>query len=288
MTDSCGRRSNNARATVSPPIPESNTPSGALFMDGDTHANAAGERADFEIGREIAQVGRNVGLGAREEMIEDPEHEPVLHLLTLEPEVFRVNLLEVVRFLLRLERHHGRDAFPGHERRARHRPPRGRLAPSGKQERPEEGAHGPEAAMHGVGREDDVTRISSARGILSRKLDGWKVGKCNRDGAYRPTVQPSNRPSHWATNTFNRPRSSSTVHSFTPGSRNSPSTCSMSGCSGDRTTSFAVLMMATSRIFTCVPRMTRGMARRNRGSETRRITHTSSFPSAGSASGAKR
>src|SRR6059058_3991910 len=111
MTDSCGRRSNNARATVSPPIPESNTPSGALFMDGDTHANAAGERADFEIGWEIAQVGRNVGLGAREEMIEDPEHEPVLHLLTLEPEVFRVNLLEVVRFLLRLERHHGRDAF---------------------------------------------------------------------------------------------------------------------------------------------------------------------------------
>src|SRR5947208_16197077 len=123
MNDSCDRLTNNARAYVSPTIPESNTPSGALFMDGDTHANAAGERADFEIGWEIAQVGRNVGLGAREEMIEDPEHERVLHLLTLEPEVFRVNLLEVVRFLLRLDRHHGRAAFPGHDRRARHRPP---------------------------------------------------------------------------------------------------------------------------------------------------------------------
>src|SRR6058998_2637604 len=142
MTDSCGRRSNSARATVSPPIPESNTPSGALFMHRDAHADPAGERADFEIGGEIAQVGRDVGFGTREEMIEDPEHEPVLHLLALEPEVFRVNLLKVVRFLLRLERHHGRYAFPGHERRTCHRPPRGRLAPSRKKERPEECAHG--------------------------------------------------------------------------------------------------------------------------------------------------
>src|SRR6266566_476014 len=172
MTDSCGRRSNSARATVSPPIPESNTPSGALFIHRDAHADPARERVDFEIGGEIAQVGRDVGFGTREEMIEDPEDEPVLHLLALEPEVFRVNLLKVVRFLLRLERHHGRYAFPGHKRRTRHRPPRGRLAPS--------------------------------------------------------------------------------------------------------------------RIFTCVPRMTRGMATRNRGSETRRIKQTSSFPSAGSASGAKR
>src|SRR5437867_2620134 len=288
MTDSCGRRSNSARATVRPPIPESKTPSGALFMDGNADADTARKGADFEIRWKIAQMGRDVRLGAREEMIEDPEHEPVLHLLALEPEVFRVNLLEVVGLLLRLEGHHGRDAFPEHEHRARHRPPRGRLTPSRKEERPEESAHGPDAAMHGVGGEDDVTRISSARGILSGKSDGWKVGKCNRDGAYRPTVQPSNLPSHWATNTFNRPRTSSTVHSFTPGSRNSPSTCSMSGSSGERTTSFAVLMIATSRIFTCVPRITRGMARRNRGSETRRIKQTSIFPSAGSASGAKR
>src|SRR5213079_1616588 len=118
MTDSCGKRSNSARATVSPPIPESNTPSGALFMDRDTHADAAGESADLEIGGEITQVGR--------------------------------------------------DVFPGHERGARQRPPRGRLPPSRKQERPEESAHGPEAAMHGVGREDYASGISSRR-ILSYK-----------------------------------------------------------------------------------------------------------------------
>src|SRR6266516_4455705 len=286
MTDSCGRRSNSARATVSPPIPESNTPSGALFMHRDAHADAARERADSEIGGEIAQVGRDVGFGTREEMIEDPEHEPVLHLLALEPEVFRVNLLKVVRFLLRLERHHGHYAFPGHKRRTRHRPPRGRLAPSRKKERPEECAHGPHTPMHRIRREDHASRIGACR-ILpcksARRHDGKSDHQCNVPACRRADVRL-----HRATNTFNRPRSSSTVHSFTPGSRNSPSTCSSSACSGERTTSFAVLMSATSRIFTCVPRMTRGMARRNRGSETRRIKQTSSFPSAGSASGAKR
>src|SRR4029077_8801950 len=118
MTDSFGRRSKRARATVSPPIPESNTPSGALFMDRYAPADAPGERADFEIGREIAQVGGDVGLGAGKKMIEDPQPQPILDLLPLQLEVFRVNRLEVVRFLLRLERHHGGDAFPRHERRA--------------------------------------------------------------------------------------------------------------------------------------------------------------------------
>src|SRR2546425_4131884 len=146
MTDSCGRCSNRARATVSPPIPESNTPSGALFMQGYAHADAAWERADFEVGREIAQVGRDVGLGGRKEMIEDPQHEPVLDLLPLQPEVFRVNLLEVVRFPLRLERHHGGDAFPRHESRAGHRTIGRRLAPAGPEKRAGGSAQPPESA----------------------------------------------------------------------------------------------------------------------------------------------
>src|SRR5439155_25294340 len=57
---------------------------------------------------------------------------------------------------------------------------------------------------------------------------------------------------------------------------------------GERITSLAVLISATSRMVRCVPRMTRGMASRKRGSDTRRITQTSSLPSAGSASGANR
>src|SRR5713226_3892628 len=169
MTDSCGSRSNNARATVNPPIPESNTPSGALFMEWNGDADAARKRADFEIRWEVAQMGRDVRLRAREQMIENPQHEPVLHFLPLETQVRRVDRLEVIRFLLRLERHHGGDPFPPHE------------------------------------------------------------------------------PPHLATNTFSRPRSSSTVHSLTPGSRSSPSTCSTSGSSGERITSFAVLMSVTSR-----------------------------------------
>src|SRR5439155_17671261 len=135
MTDSWGRRSNNARATVSPPIPESKTPSGALFMDRNADADAAGKRTDFEIRGEVAEMGRDVGLRTREEMIEDPEHEPVLHFLPFEPQVLRVNFLEVVRFLLRLQRHHGGDTFPRHEHRARHRPAGGRLAPTRKKRR---------------------------------------------------------------------------------------------------------------------------------------------------------
>src|SRR6266849_1116971 len=282
MTDSCGSRSNNARATVNPPIPESNTPSGALFMEWNGDADAARKRADFEIRWEVAQMGRDVRLRAREQMIENPQHEPVLHFLPLEAQVRRVDRLEVIRFLLRLERHHGGDPFPRHERRPGHRPVGRCLAPPGKNERAQEGAHGPHAVVHRVGGEDDVDRV------LGGKLDCWKVGKRDRQGDYLPTFQPSNICPHRATNTFSRPRSSSTVHSLTPGSRSSPSTCSTSGSSGERITSFAVLMSVTSRMPTCVPRMTRGMASRKRGSDTRRITQTSSLPSVGSASGAKR
>src|SRR3989442_474908 len=118
MTDSWGSRSNSARATVSPPIPESNTPSGALFMERNADADAARKRADFEIGWEVAQVRGDVCLCAREEMIEDPQHEPVLHFLPLQAQVRGMNRLEVVRFLLCLEGHHGGHAFPGSERRA--------------------------------------------------------------------------------------------------------------------------------------------------------------------------
>src|SRR5712691_32698 len=288
MTDSCGRRSNNARATVSPPIPESKTPSGALFMDRNADADAAGKRTDFEIGGEVAEMGRDVGLRTREEMIEDPEHEPVLHFLPFELQVLRVNFLEVVRFLLRLQRHHGGDTFPRHEHRARHRPAGGRLAPTRKNEGAQEGAHGPHAVVHGVGGEEDVAGVSGAGGILSGKMERWNDGKCDHQRAHFPTFQHSNIPPHRATSTFKRPRSNSTVHSLTPGSRSSPSTCSTSGCSGERITSLAVLMSATSRMVRCVPRMTRGMASRKSGSDTRRITQTSSLPSAGSASGANR
>src|SRR5881296_432388 len=98
MTDSCGRRSNSARATVRPPIPESKTPSGALFMNGNGDADAARKCADFEIWWKIAQMGRDIGLCAREQMIENPQHQPVLHFLALEAQVRRVNRLEVIRF----------------------------------------------------------------------------------------------------------------------------------------------------------------------------------------------
>src|SRR6266571_179823 len=283
MTDSCGRRSNKARATVSPPIPESNTPSGALFMDRNADADAARKRTDLEIRWKVAQVRRDVRLGARKEMIEDPQHEPVLHFLPLVAEVRGMNRLEVVRFLLRLEGHHRGHAFPRHEGRPGHGPVGRRLAPAGKKEGAEKGTHGPHAAVHRVGGEDDVDRVLT--GQTARRPDGQQHDEGNECG--RPAVRPSGRHQR-ATNTFNRPRSSSTVHSLTPGSRSSPSVCSISGSSGEQITSFAVLMSATSRIVMWVPRITRGIARRNRGSDTRRIKHTSSLPSAGSASGANR
>src|SRR5712664_1673094 len=282
MTDSCGSRSNKARATVSPPIPESNTPSGALFMEWNGDADAARKCADLEIRWEVAQMGRDERLRAREQMIKNPQHEPVLHFLPLEAQVRRVDRLEVIGFLLRLERHHGGDPFPRHERRPGHRPIGRRLAPPRKNEGAQKGAHGPHAVVHGIGGEDD------ADGVLSGQSDRRTDGQCD-DGEHeseRPTVRPSDR--HRATNTFSRPRASSTVHSLTPGSRNSPSIFNNTGSSGERITSLAVLMSATSRMVRCVPRMTRGMASRKRGSDTRRITQTSSLPSAGSASGAKR
>src|SRR5579859_7418669 len=278
MTDSRGRRSNNARATVSPPIPESKTPSGALFMNRNAHRDAAGDRAHLEIGRKIAQVRRDVGFGAGEEVVENPEYEPVLHLLALGLEIRRVNLLVVARLLLRLERHHGGNPLPGDECGSGHRPVRGGLPPARQHEGAEERSHGSDATMHGVGGEYHVARVAGRSGILTvqapRRQD---AEQCDSDDN-----------SHRATSTFNRPRSSSTVHSFTPGSRSSPSTCMSSNCSGERTTSLAVLTTATSRIVTCVPRITRGIAIKNRGSDTRRIRQTSSVPSVGSASGAKR
>src|SRR5882762_1163706 len=251
MTDSCGSRSNSARATVSPPIPESKTPSGASFMERNADADAAGEGAYLEIGREVLEMARHIGFGAREEVIEHPQDEPVLHFLALEPKIARMNLLEVVRFLLGLERHHRRHTFPCHERGARHRPAGRGLAPARKNEGAQKGSHRPNAVVHGVGRGDDVGRVSDVCGILGRQSDGRTDRQCD-DGEHS-----SDR--HCATNTFSLPRFSSTVHSYTPGSRNSPSRCSTSGASGERTTSVAVLTSATSRIVTCVPRMTRGI-----------------------------
>src|SRR6266550_6561168 len=287
MTDSCGRRSNNARATVSPPIPESKTPSGASFMERYAEADAAREGAHLEIGREVLEVARHVGFRAREEMIEHPQHEPVLHFLPLEPKIVGMNPLEVVRFLLGLERHHRRDTFPRHERRACHRPAGRRLAPAGQNEGAQKGSHGPHPLMHRIRWENHARGIGSRR-VLSCKSARRHDCKQAPERDRVPTCRRADVHSHRATRTFKRPRSTFTVHSLTPGSRSSPSTCSTSGSSGERTTSFAVLMSATSRMVTCVPRMTRGIARRKRGSETRRITQTSNLPSAGSASGAKR
>src|SRR6266576_264001 len=104
MTDSRGSRSNSARATVSPPIPESNTPSGALFMEGDRDADAARNGLHLEIGREIAQMRGDVRLGAGEEVIEDPQHEPILHFLLLLCQVGRIDGLHVVRLLVGFQR----------------------------------------------------------------------------------------------------------------------------------------------------------------------------------------
>src|SRR5213592_3354141 len=165
MTDSRGSRSNSARATVSPPIPESNTPSGALFMERNADADAAGKRADLEIGWEVVQMRGNVGLRAREEMIEDPEHQPVLHFLPLVPEIRGVNRLEVVRLLLRLHLHHYRHAFPRDECRAGDGPVGGNLAPAGKHEGPQEGSHRAHAVVHGIWRESQgcILRYKSAR-----------------------------------------------------------------------------------------------------------------------------
>src|SRR5439155_19364105 len=230
MTDSCGSRSNNARATVSPPIPESNTPSGALFMEWNGDADAARECADFEIRWEVAQMGRDVRLRAREQMIENPQHEPVLHFLPLEAQVCRVDRLEVIRFLLRLERHHGRDPFPGHERRPGHRPVGRRLPPPRKNEGAQKRDHGPDAAMNGTGRQDHVSRIGLSR-VLTCKSAGRHDCKQTRKSDRVPTCQRADVHSYRATRTFKRPRSSSTVHSLTPGSRSSPSTCSTSGSS---------------------------------------------------------
>src|SRR3989449_7594573 len=276
MTDSCGRRSNKARATVSPPIAESHTPSGALSMDGNADADAARKRADLEIGWKVAQVRGDVRLGARKEVMKAPQPEPVLHFLPLVAEVRGMNRLEVVRFLLRLEGHHRGDAFPCHEHRPGHRPVGRRLAPARKKKGAQKGTHGPHAWVQGVGDDNDVDCVLRGQPRRSDGQDG-------RDGQQQPSSSHQR-----ATNTFNLPRSSSTVHSWTPGSRSSPSVCSISGSSGERITSFAVLMRATSRIVMWVPRITRGIARRNRGSETRRIKQTSSLPSAGSASGANR
>ena len=77
---------------------------------------------------------RDVGFGSGEEVVEDPEHQPVLHLLPLGMKIRRVNLLVVARLLLRLERHHRGDAFPRDERRTRHLPAGRRLAPARKDE----------------------------------------------------------------------------------------------------------------------------------------------------------
>src|SRR5262245_9344824 len=96
-------------------MPESNTPSGALFMDRQRDAETAGDRLHFEVGWEIAQMRGDVCFGARKEVIEDPQHEPVLHLLPLLRLVWRIDRLHVLRLLMRLQRHHGGHTFPGYE-----------------------------------------------------------------------------------------------------------------------------------------------------------------------------
>src|SRR2546428_9720710 len=57
-----------------------------LFRSGhrDRDAHAAGKGLHLQVLGEVLQVRRHEGLGPREEVVEDPEHEPVLHLLRSE------------------------------------------------------------------------------------------------------------------------------------------------------------------------------------------------------------
>jgi len=87
-------------------------------------------------------------------MIEDPQDEASPALLPLEAQVLRVNRLEVVRFLLRLERHHRRHAFPRYKCRTRHLPAGHGLAPSGQEEGTPERAHRPNAGDASCRREE--------------------------------------------------------------------------------------------------------------------------------------
>src|SRR6266480_1882795 len=182
-------------------------------------------------------------------MIEHPQDEPVLHFLPFELQLRRMDFLEVVRFLLRFERHHDGDPFPRHEHRARHLPPCRRLAPARNKEGAPEGTHGPDAMTDGIGWQDHVSRIGLSR-VLTCKSARRHDGKQTRKSDRVPTCQHADVHPYRATRTFKRPRSNVTVHSWTPGSRSSPSTCTTSGSSGARTTSFAVLTTATSRIVT--------------------------------------
>ena len=98
-------------------------------------------------------MGRDERLGAGEEVIEDPENQPVLHFLPLGIHVEGPGLPEVMKLRLCLEGHHCGDALPGHEQRAGHSPAGRGLPPSGQDERPQEGTHGANA-MRGVRRHD--------------------------------------------------------------------------------------------------------------------------------------
>ena len=73
-----------------------------------------------------------------------------------------------------------------------------------------------------------------------------------------------------------------------PADGTSPPGFSPYGVAVDRRGDVYVADDATSRIAPCVPRITRRIARRKRGSDTARIKQTSRRPSPGSASGAKR
>src|SRR5439155_24583481 len=242
-----------------------------------TDPDAVRDDADFQLPGEVLQVRRHVRFGPGEEMVKDPEHEPVLHLLAFGAEVVRARFLEIMRLLLRLQRHHGRDALPGDEQPAGHGPAGLRLPPAGEEERAPKSAHRPDSAGR-VGRNDGRPGGDDrgARGVaLAGQPDSRTDGqqRDQRDAApYRPTVRLSDCPTHRATNTFNRRAASRTVQWCTAGSRSSPSRCSSSGCSGQRIVNSVVRNMVTSRMRVSVPRLTRVTAMRYRGSDTRRTS----------------
>src|SRR5919106_5815812 len=217
-------------------------------------------------------------------MIEHPQHQPVLPFLALGVEQRGTDPPEVVGFPVGLERHHDGDAFPRHEDRPDGVPLVDRLAPPRQEHGPPEGAEGADGARH---------RVRNGRRVLGgktvRRKDGKTGGNDDR-GANPPAVVPSYRRTarHCATSTVSRPGASVTRHSVAPGWRSSPSRCSSNGAPGERTTTSLVWNSTTSFMVVCVPRITRGIARRKRGRPSRRTTHTSSRPSAGSAPGANR
>src|SRR2546427_3261080 len=88
------------------PLPPSRFPGSAQRY---TEPDTPGSRLEFQLLREILEMRRHERIRASEEVIEDPEHDPVLHLLALRAEAPGAGLLHVALLLHCAQRHHHRD-----------------------------------------------------------------------------------------------------------------------------------------------------------------------------------